>query len=646
MTAHDRTVQPPARDTLLRARARLEGRGLVEWDRVSSHVARSWERCLAAGLDPLHKPENLVADTATFGRILRQHSILRSLARPELELLFRQVSGSNYLLALGSPEGVVTDVLADRSFADTETGRTIIEGSIWSEDLRGTNAMGLALHDRAPRSVWRGEHFFRSQERVSCIAVPIFDSGGGIAGVLDASTGSEDWHPHSTALLNMAAANIEAGLFHFEQDARTVMRVHPRPEYLSTMSAGLIALDSDGRIVAMERRAREILRWHDLQPPEDLGFLFRETQAHVLSKLSANAPSACSLRAGGTVFVSCTRCRIRSGKPSRARAQQPETRPYASPAPASTASGLVIDDPYLRDQLSGLERLVRSRVQVMLRGASGVGKTTLARHIHRLSGRDGAFIVARCAGLAEEGAITRLLGNGWHDLAGAGAQGLIERARGGTLFLDGVDELPDLARGALLRALDELDSGDMADGRAAPDLQIISACGEDEAAGSAEQSLRPDLHYRLSGFVVALPPLRLRRDLQAIADFLLSDISAEHSLERDGRDVLAAHHWPGNIRELRTTLAIAAALAQNTRIQQQDLLTAMRAPHPETEATIELPRNRPAPCDSCRTGPLRRDRCTNIRETYLAEHCNAARTARRLGIARSTVYQHIRGIAP
>lgn len=644
MSAHDRSGQPPARVSLLRARSRLESRGLVEQDRVSVHVARSWERCLSAGLDPLIKPENLVVESPTFARILRQHSVLRSLARPELELLFRQVSGSNYMLALGSPEGVVTDVLADRSFADTEAGRTIIEGSIWSEELRGTNAMGLVLHDQAARSVWRGEHFFRSQEGVSCIAAPIFDSRGTISGVLDASTGSEDWHPHTAALLNMAAANIEAGLFHFEQDARTILRVHPRPEYLSTMSAGLIALDSDGQIVAISRRTREILRWETLHPPGDLGTLFNETQSDVLSRLPATAPVACSLRAGGTVFISCTHFRIRRPKPVLTPKPQPvrQARTGADRMPASR--GMVVEDPDLRNQLSALERVIRSCVPVMLKGASGVGKTTLARHIHRLSGRNGDFVVVRCAGIAEEDTLTRLLGSDWKDSSGSRPQGLIERAQGGTLFLDGVDELPDPAQGALLRVIDEYEPVETASGGASGDPQIISACGEHGSTDVEALSLRQDLYYRLNGYSVVLPPLRLRQDLHALADFLLADIAPKHRLDSDGREVLLAHDWPGNIRELRTTLAIAAALAEEPLIRKQDLLSAMRNAHYGANAMIDLPQQRPAPCCSCRQSPLRRDRCIDIREAYLLQNGNASRTARLLGIARSTVYQHIKGI--
>lgn len=646
MTAHPRVLEPSARTGLLRARARLETHGRVESNRITEAVASSWERCLDAGLDPLAKPDELVLDYQTFGEFLRQHSLLRALARPELELLFRQVSGSNYMLALGSPEGVVTDVLADNSFKETDAGRTVIEASIWSENLRGTNAMGLVLHDFAPRSVWRGEHFYRSQGLVSCIAVPIFNSRGTMAGILDASTGSEDWHPHTGALLTMSAANIEAGLFHHEQAAQTILRVHPRAEYLSTMSAGLIALDSDARIVAMSRRAREILRLGAGDCPEELDQLLLEGSGHILSQSPAGAPVQCRVRDKGSVFLSCTHYRIRrayrGGAVKDRRAPGAKETVTAAESPGSP----VLADPELVRSLSDVARVVNSGVPILLQGESGVGKSTLARHFHDISGREGEFIVVHCSGLTDETFLAQLLGDERESFDGGSPGGLVGKALGGTLFLDGVQELPNRAQGALLRVIDETGAADGAAGcERRTTVQFISSAGDGLTEATEDGRFRNDLLYRLNAMSITIPPLRQRSDLDKLAECLLREIDAEIQSEREAMDVLHAHAWPGNIRELRMTLVMAAAMAERRTLSKKDVLTALQIGRPSQGGLVELADTRPQPCASCRRSTIRRQRCLQIRETYISEHHNATKTAKLLGIARSTVYEHIKGLA-
>ncbi|MFU8825145.1 sigma-54-dependent Fis family transcriptional regulator [Yoonia sp.] len=638
MSFAEHSLQPPQPGVLQRARALLERGSVDGLSRVNKNVAQSWKRCLDAHLNPLDRPENLVVDRATLGSILDRHGILRKLARPELDLLFGQVSGSNYLLALGSPEGVVMDVLADESFKQTDAGRAIIEGSIWEESVRGTNAMGLALHDKESRTVWQGEHFFRSQGRVSCIAVPIFDSNGEIAGILDASTGSEDWHSHSVALLNMSAANIEAGLFLFEQGANTILRVHSRSEYLPTVSAGLIALNNDGRIVSISRRARNILGIETDRRALGMGDLFCEPEDIVLGLASALGVFRCRSRINGTVFLSCSQYRI---KQAYLDAPLGTVRPRrAEYKRAQALTGPVFSDPKLRRQIWALDRMVNSKVPILIRGENGVGKSTLAQYIHQQNGPKAQFVAINCAGVFDDVSLSKLLR-------------MLERALEfdrrqssrntvcRTLFLEGVDELPENAQGALLRILDAYEN--IAPNTLA-ELQIVASICDTAQTEVHSQSIRPDLFYRLGAFSVHLPPLRQRSDLPEIASALMSEVAPGKTLDADAHNALASHDWPGNIRELRSVLTIAAAMIDGEVVEGKDVLATLYAAEFGQGERIVLPERTPEPCDCCRNSALRRDRCVNIRQTYLTQGMNASLTARKLGIARSTLYQHIRGL--
>lgn len=640
MTVHARSVQPPKAGVLHRARSFLE-RGTISGDsQICSHVVRSWQRCLDVGLNPLHKPENLVADSTTFGQVLAHHNILRSLAKPEMELLFGQVSGSNYLLALGSPEGVVMDVMADTSFQDTAAGRTIINGSVWSEAVRGTNAMGLALHDLAPRSVWRGEHFFSSQGGVSCIAVPILDSYEKLAGVLDASTGSEDWHPHSVALLNMSVANIESGLFHHQQQARTIVRVHPRSEYLQTVSAGLIALDRNGGIVAISRRAREILGLNDAICATTLDDLFADRENEILARLSGPDVFSCRSRVNGTVFLSCSHFKMRK---MRSLVSHPARTRFAPESLTTPAENVIFADPQIMRHLATLKKIIGSHLPVLISGESGSGKSTMARYLHEQFVKDGApgqFVRVRCSGIYDDTTLTDLVATVKSALGtGPGSPPLPRVAR--TLFLEAVDELSEVAQGALLCIVDEWESRDA---RGGPDVQLLSSCCESVQTENAPPPLRQELFFRLGAFSLNIPPLRERTDLDRIARLLIELEAPGKILSADALQALASHAWRGNIRELRTVIKVSSAIADGDVLAREDILTALHLGETREDATIRIPVTAVGPCDGCHCKPLRRDRCTTIRQTYLEQGRNASKTARVLGVARSTVYQHIAGL--
>ncbi len=173
---------------LSRARHQLETQGRFRGDALPEDITNSWLRSLSHGLDPLAHSPRLILSQQEFLATRQKHADLVRFARPELELLFDQIAGSNFMIALGSSQGVVLDTLCDAHFAETKAGAQVIPGSLWTEDLRGTNAMGVCLATRRPAQVYGGEHFMRAHGDVSCISAPIFDGTGGLAGILDASS--------------------------------------------------------------------------------------------------------------------------------------------------------------------------------------------------------------------------------------------------------------------------------------------------------------------------------------------------------------------------------------------------------------------------------------------------------------------------
>ena len=113
-------------------------------------IADSWRRCIRPGLDPSSKPEESVFSHTDLHQRRDKLGLVMRLARPELELLSAQIAGPNFLLAFADSDGVILDRIVDDEFRNSNCGKSIIPGSIWSEGIRRTNALGLSLHSGVP----------------------------------------------------------------------------------------------------------------------------------------------------------------------------------------------------------------------------------------------------------------------------------------------------------------------------------------------------------------------------------------------------------------------------------------------------------------------------------------------------------------
>ena len=238
--------------------------------------------------------------------------------------------------------------------------------------------------------------------------------------------------------------------------------------------------------------------------------------------------------------------------------QTAEALPKPAPATLPPASSPKPEGPIgaslaLSAVLNVLTRAAPSKAPVLLLGESGCGKTRLAQHLHRLSGRQGPLVSvhAAAAGPAE-------LGHA-HDCATA-TPGLLARAQGGTLLVEGIEALPPAAQAHLVAWLES----SLSAGADQPRLVVTSnrdLRGEMEAG-----RLREDLYYRLNVFPLRIPPLRERReDIAPLLTHFLSQHAdgsqATRSFTTRAIDALLSYNWPGNVRELENMIARALILA-------------------------------------------------------------------------------------
>jgi sigma-54 dependent transcriptional regulator, acetoin dehydrogenase operon transcriptional activator AcoR len=631
---------PPAHTLALQARqTTLPQEGLP-----SALVLDSWARCLGHGLEaaaPIRVPVVEAADLAR----RREHSrTVLGLAQAELATLSRQIAGSNHLLAFADADGVILDLQADTRFASSgDSGSNsagIVAGSHWHETVAGTNGLGTALAAGQAVAVTGREHWFLSLGEVSCTAAPVFDAHGQLVGVLDASSYVLSRHRHTQALVQMAATQIENRLLALQMRGQLLLAVHPRAEFLGTLSAGLLAFGGDGRLQACNATARSLLS--GLQPLPGCAFetLFAEAYEQLLARLHRDDETRLRDSLGSLLVA-----RRLSPLPARAMALSiPPARrsPVAAAAqPATAAAG---EDAAMAAARALAERAVALGVPLLLQGETGTGKELLARHVHAHSGRRGAFVAVNCGGMPAELFEAELFGHAAGAYTGArreGSPGLLASADGGTLLLDEIAELPLPLQATLLRFLD--------DGEVRPvgalvgrrlDVQVLAASHRnlDEAVQAGH--FRADLLYRLHTVRIELPPLRQRSDFYTAARSLLAEIDTTAQLDTSALVQLHRHDWPGNFRELRSVLVRAllqrpaAGPGLAPRLQAEDIERALPA--------AAAPAGLAAPASSA----LRRQGDTLVREAW--ERCDhsISRTARELGISRSTVYRHLRDEGP
>ncbi len=225
----------------------------------------------------------------------------------------------------------------------------------------------------------------------------------------------------------------------------------------------------------------------------------------------------------------------------------------------------------------------KSDISVLILGPTGSGKEVVARMIHELSRRSGArFQAVNCAALPDTLFESEIFGYERGAFTGAHDRkpGRLELANEGTLFLDEIGDMSLIAQAKLLRVLEEHRFERLGGHRAiAVDFRLISATNRQIEQLVRDGRFREDLYYRVNAFAIRLPSLRERQvDIPVLADRFLARYCAAQGLPLDSKTfsedavaVLLGYPWPGNIRELESTVSRAALSAPGRVIRAQDI---------------------------------------------------------------------------
>ncbi|MEK7394925.1 MAG: sigma-54 dependent transcriptional regulator, partial [Fibrobacterota bacterium] len=235
----------------------------------------------------------------------------------------------------------------------------------------------------------------------------------------------------------------------------------------------------------------------------------------------------------------------------------------------------------IQDLRTLISKVAPTESTVLITGESGTGKEVVARSLHRLSARSARpFLPVHCAALSEGLLESELFGHVKGSFTGAIGDtiGLFVAAKGGTVFLDEVGEIPLSTQVKLLRVLQEREVTPVGGTQATPiDVRILAATNADLEAMVASGRFREDLFYRLNVIRIRTPSLRDRNDdLSALSQSLLVRICRRLGRQTAGLTSsavsrLVQHRWPGNIRELENVLERSLVLCSGDSLDESDI---------------------------------------------------------------------------
>ena len=608
-------------------------------DVVRDVVIESWHRCRRNGVNPATKSAPLRVKGPDVDRFQLSNAEFYDAVRACVPPIVPYLIGSRTILITSDPHGTLLSVNGDPHLTDRMAADHIVPGAAWHEHTSGTNAVGTALALGRPLHIHAEEHFCEVAKPWSCTAAVIRDPlDQRIVGVVDVTgppdtVNAQTW-PFVISLVGQLQGHLQKRWL-----ARRARLIELFEVAVKEHAAAAVLFDVQGRVVARTAPAHAALRELGLDRTSAMGVLVAMPHGDFDPERLAAAlapgvrpewlsPLSEDGRCVGAVLHLPTASPVQ-----RANLRRAEARPPLAPA----FRPLLSTSPSLEGLLRQAERFAAAKTSLLLEGETGTGKDVLARAVHEAGPfHAGPFVPINCAALPRDILASELFGHAEGAFTGArrgGARGRFEQANGGVLFLDEIGDMPADLQPYLLRVLEEGMVWRL--GEAAPRkiaMRVIAATNRPLAKDVAAGRFRADLYHRLNVAGLTLPPLRERTsDIPLLADHLLRDIAGTVSppqIAGDVMDIFMRYRWPGNVRELRNCLERMVLLATGGVLGVEHLPATMQDEEPATDS----------PAASTIRGAEQQMVLAAIRR----EGGNISRAARSLGIARTTLYRHIR----
>jgi transcriptional activator for dhaKLM operon len=629
---------------------------------VNPMIAASWKRCYAR-VNPiqtihpvrLNQAHLLSSQVASFELI--------SIARPIMEDVYQYIENTGVVLLLVNSAGCLMDRIGNGEVISWLDMWGVTPGSILTEELMGTNAVGLALAERTSVEVSGPEHYLHALHQIAGTAAPMFDLSGRLLGVLGVFMIVDQYHKNYLAMISAAARAIEG-----QHQSDVLLAEHNSQlaqlnSILSSISDGILVWNAERILQHANPAAGDIL---NIDVKSMVGrsvgslFTFPPFLYEAIDQRKPLSDVEVSIGYGDNTLT----CMVNMDYVLNKNELQwiivtlhteKQIRESGSIQQSGATIPMMLEDiagesPQIQQVRNFARSAARTRASVLIRGETGTGKNTLANTIHNISPRrEGPFVIMACSSIPHGLLMRELLGQ---DESADNRRQVVrpskfEQARGGTLFLQDVDTLPLDVQAALMNAVDSSTIQPIGSHRTIEiDARVIASTQVDIEKLVAQGNFRADLYYWLSTLMVTLPPLRERRkDILPVAERILRRVSQQWGLpkitfEPGVIEVFKTYSWPGNIRELEAVLGRATAqLGSGTNITLGMLPPSVRFashqapvienPAPQAQSLMDI------------------ERQTILRTAQLCRG-NVTLMARTLDISRTTLWRRMRqfGIYP
>ena len=563
-------------------------------------LSESWLRSRHYGLD---RTDDLVpfVRPALLNEVRGQNGWVAQLARPLIERLGGEINRQPSIVVVSDAKGLVLETCGNSHFLRKASRISLAPGNLWGEQARGTNAIGTALALGGLCEVNGDEHFLNQNAGLYCSAAPIYRPDGLIAGVLDISTPAQRPFDDARSLILQAVRHIEhQWVMGCVTSQHWTLRLHSDARVLGSAHE-LILVFRDEILTAANRLAMQEFNLSAASfGTLDFATLFPEMQRQTL-----NAPRQ-TLAVNNRHYYSLLQMPERHSQVVRTR-ELPFDRDGA-------------------DRQKAL-RILNAGLALCISGETGCGKEYFSQRLFEESHRrQGNFVAINCAALPENLIESELFGYAPGAFTGAnpkGYLGKIREADGGVLFLDEIGDMPLSLQTRLLRVLQEKTVTPLGSRLSyAVDFSLICATHQDLAQQVAAGAFREDLMYRIQEFNLRILPLRQRAHVDRFILNLWRELGAESRSIRLAPEtvaVLARYPWPGNVRQLLSTLKVLLALADDGELITPDAL-------PEQFGVLSLPADPHAAPQE-------------MLDAIRSANGNISLAAKRLGVSRSTLYR-------
>ncbi len=563
-------------------------------DAARAEIVESWRLSSEALQLPLTRAPQ--ADDAQLLRAQARASRFLLAARPAVRNTGYLLNRSGNMILLCDPQGIVIDQAGDPATLEMGRENHLHTGGRWLEDDIGTNAIGMALRTGLPVQVFQAEHFLEEIQRWSCSAMPVRDPvTQRIVGVIDVSWPANKSHSDTGALPAMLGVQAETMLRQLHLIEREKLTEFVDLRRLRRGNAPMAVLD---------RYGLDVLSSENVQQMSDHEGALQQLRK-VLPDL-LNQPEEDLANSINTLLPGVDLEVMRDGDEGIGiLLSKRQNRGHPLPRPLDLETMAQVGQ-VMAQACSQASRLAPLQLPVLIQGETGVGKATLAQAIHR----GGPFPNRPCVMLD----CSQLTADGLRRDLADGLIGQLSRS-GGTLYLKSPASCPFDAQKLLLSLVEQVVQAGM---------RLISTSARDLSDEMRAGRFRSDLYYRIAVARIDLVPLRDRRDeiqphLRAIAQQKAVP-GRSLSFTKSALAAITAYDWPGNLREMNNLMELLQAVAPNSLIDHRGL-------------PPEFHRRPDRPGDT-----LRDSERAQILEAIDQSQGNMTKVARRLGIARSTLY--------